>query len=214
MTVRIPEPPIPSLWLLDANVLFSEWSCFFCVTLAMRAKASLFYTPLVEEEAFRNLVRLGRLSPEDALTRRAVLAGALSAHLDHSDASGYLDDVKFVQEKDRPIAASALKATHDTGQAVGLITWNIKDFPRKQLLKKRVVRYTPDELATKILTCTDTAVMDLLKTTLDQVHHFSKEYPLIKPTGFVLKAHPSPQTKEQWSEFLKRNRLNLLLKKM
>ncbi|MDX1669056.1 MAG: hypothetical protein R3194_06550, partial [Limnobacter sp.] len=122
MSVRIPEPAVPGHWLLDANVLFSEWARFFCSVLAQQYSASVFFTPLVEEEAFRNLVRLNRLSPEDAATRRQSLPLSLSAELDDSEASAYLADVAFVQEKDRPIAASALAAVHRLGCHVGLVT--------------------------------------------------------------------------------------------
>lgn len=214
MSVRIPEPPIPDYWLLDANVLFSDWSRFFCATLAERMQAELFYTPLVEEEAFRNLIRLQRLSPEDARVRRQTLSAVLPATLEQTDAGAYLSDLKFVQEKDRPIAASALKACHERNKHVGLITWNIKDFPRKQLLKKRVVRYTPDELAVKVIQHTRWSPQDLLAASMKKLREFVALYPLVAPTEFSLKSQPEPETEEEWIAFLKRNRLNLMSKIM
>lgn len=214
MSVRIPEPPIPDYWLLDANVLFSDWSRFFCAALAERVQAQLFYTPLTEEEAFRNLVRLNRLSEADAATRRQNLSEVLPAVRDETDANAYLADLQFVQEKDRPIAASALKAVHDRNKSVGLLTWNVKDFPRKQLLKKQVVRYTPDELAVKIVTETGWSTKQLLENAMEKVQDFAKNYPLLEPTEFSQRSQPIPQNLEQWLEFLKRNRLNLVGRKL
>lgn len=212
MSVRIPEPPVPDHWLLDANVLFSEWARFFCAVLAQKASATLFFTPLIEEEAFRNLVRLNRLSQEDALTRRQSLPDSLPAELDQTDATGYLPDVQFVQAKDRPIAASALSCVHRLGRNVGLITWNVKDFPRKPLLKKGVVRYTPDELAVKLLKIHGWPARELLDQTKGKMLAYQKSFPLQQPTDFSLRAQPWPENAEQWGDFLRRNRLYLFEK--
>lgn len=210
MSVRIPEPEIPKRWLLDANVIFSEWSRLFCVELASRWGANLAITPLIEEEAFRNLIKLGRITSVDAERQRLALCGVLGADMLHANADAYLNDVKFVDQKDRPIAASALWMHHEYHADVALVTWNIKDFPRKQLLKKRVVRYTPDELAVAVCRKRGLAPAEVLDCALARlVRHFG-QHPLLEPTTFVQKARPLPSDELSWQDFLKRNRLNLL----
>lgn len=212
MSVRLPEPPIPTRWLLDANVIFSEWSRLFCVEMAQRHSATLFFTPLIEEEAFRNLLRLGRVSELDAARQRQQLAEVLGAKILHTDCSPYLADVKFVDAKDQPIAATALQMHHEFQSDIGLITWNVKDFPRKQLLKKRVVRYTPDELAVALCKLQGVSASELLEATLQRLKNHFDAHSLLEPTSYALKAKPLPTDFESWQDFLKRNRLNNLAK--
>lgn len=188
-------------------MLFSEWSALFCSVLAARHGARVVYTPLIEEEAFRNLVRLGRISQADAVRLRAIYPQEIPATVLATDPSGYLADVRFVHEKDRPIAAAALQHSILEGQQVGLLTWNIRDFPRKPLLKKGVVRYTPDELAVRLSKLNSWNPFVLITETQARLQKFQRDYPQIEPTDFQQKARPWPESREQWADFLKRNRL-------
>ncbi len=199
--------PIPQHWLLDANVLFSEWMRVFCATLADEVGARLYYTPLIEEEAFRNLCRLGRLSQRDAQVQRQTLSSLLPAWVHQQDDSAYLADVDCVQKKDKPIAASALGLAVQNNATVALLTWNIKDFPRRQLLRKRVARYTPDEMAIQVLNQVQASGLTLLSHSQTRFMQYLQACPRLEPTLYDLKAKPWPEQLAQWSDFLKRNRL-------
>jgi hypothetical protein len=202
------KPSVPKHWVLDANVLFSEWSLAFVHTLAQRCQAQLYWTPLIEHECFRNLVRLNRLHPEDAQTQQATLAHRLGACVLDGDYSAYWADVRAVDEKDRHVAATALALKHQTDQYVALLTWNVKDFPRKQLLKLGVVRYSLDDLACELLLADGASVQPLLQASAQQLHdQLEKAPPKSHPTDFQLKAKPIPNTREEWLVFLARNRL-------
>jgi hypothetical protein len=135
VSVVLGKPEVPKHWLLDANVLFSEWTRWLMVALARHHGATLYYTPHIENECYRNLVRLGRLHPEDADRERAELPSRLNAVLLPQNHEPYLADVRQVDEKDRHVAASALALKHQLIQPVGLLTWNLKDFPRKPLVE-------------------------------------------------------------------------------
>ncbi|MDX1669066.1 MAG: hypothetical protein R3194_06600, partial [Limnobacter sp.] len=93
-----------------------------------------------------------------------------------------------------------------------LVTWNIKDFPRKPLLKKGIVRYTPDELAVKLVKQQGWSPQVLLDETLNRIQHYQKAFPLQKPTEFAMRSQPWPNEPEQWVDFLHRNRLYLFEK--
>lgn len=212
MTVKIPEPPIPSVWVLDANVLFSDWARALLLCLSSLAGARLCWSPLVEDEAFRNLVRLGRLTPEDAQSQRQAMAVWMQAQLLPQANPAYFDDLKSVDEKDRHVAALALELHHQQQAYIGLVTWNSKDFPRKPLMKKGIVRYSPDDLAFLMLSNprSEPSPLQFLESTLQEVLNFKSQHPLSAPTEFAQRARPWPQTGDEWQDFLTRNRMHRL----
>nr|WP_306815284.1 PIN domain-containing protein [Limnobacter parvus] len=193
--------------MLDANVIFSEWTRWLLVVLAHRHNATLYWTPHIENECYRNLVRLGRLHPDDALAERLALPGRLNATLLPQQHEPYLADVKQVDEKDRHVAAAALALKHQIQSPVGLITWNLKDFPRKPLLKLGLVRFSPDELCTESFKGTEDPLPCLLQTIATmQAETLSKNYNF--PTVYQSKAQALPATEQDWLEFLPRNRMH------
>lgn len=206
---------MPQHWVLDANVLFSEWSLAFVYTLAQRCQAQLYWTPLIERECFRNLVRLRRLHPDDASLQQSTLAQRMHAHVLDGDYSAYIADVRAVDEKDRHVAAAALALKHQTAEYVALLTWNVKDFPRKQLLKLGVVRYNLDDLACEWLGTQQGPLWPLLQASAEQLkQQLEIAPPKSHPTDFQLKAQPMPETAEEWLSFLSRNRLHRLAKRL
>lgn len=207
MSVVLGKPEVPMHWLLDANVIFSEWTRWLLVVLAQRHGARLYWTPHIENECYRNLVRLGRLHADDAVLERAALPGRLNATLLPQQHEPYLADVRQVEEKDRHVAASALALKHHTQVPVGLITWNLKDFPRKPLLKLGLVRFSPDDLCIELMQKSDDLMPCLEQTVqamLAAVATASSQF----PTAYQAKAQPLPATPEEWLAFLARNRMH------
>lgn len=201
---------MPNHWVLDANILFSEWSLALIWVLAQHQQAQLYWTPIIEHECFRNLVRLKRLHADDAADQQAHLAVRLGAHRLCEDYSAYLADVCAVDAKDRHVAAAALALRHQTAQPVGLLTWNLKDFPRRNLLKLGVVRYSVDELACEVAGSAAQAWHLLDASVHALAAQLTKAPPKSHPTPFQLKASPLPTNQEQWLPFLARNRLHRL----
>lgn len=202
-------PPTPAHWVLDANILFSEWGRWLMVTLANAAPANLYWTELIEEECYRNLVRLGRIHPEDASRQRRVLSTHMNAKVESAPGETLALDLKSVHEKDRHVAATALSLRHRHNTPVGLITWNIKDFPKRALLKLGVVRYTPDELALDVWKTAQQG-LNALQTASQNMILFHAECPVMHVTDYQQKARPLPVSENDWLEFLGRNRLHKL----
>lgn len=176
------------------------------LALAQHHNATLYFTPHIENECYRNLVRLGRIHPEDASAERAELHQRLNAVLLPQNHEPYLADVRQVDEKDRHVAGSALALKHLLQQPVGLLTWNLKDFPRKPLLKLGLVRLSPDELclelqknAADIKACLDLSV--------ELMQSFLSTQSIQFPTVYQSKAQPLPCSIDQWLNFLARNRM-------
>lgn len=213
MSVILGKPEVPKHWLLDANVLFSEWSRWLMVVLAQHHQARLYWTPHIENECYRNLVRLGRLHPDDSDRERAALPARLGGVLLPQAHEPYLADVRAVDEKDRHVAASALALKHQLQCPVGLLTWNLKDFPRKQLLKLGVVRYSPDELFVEMQK-SGADPLTLLEQTAQQMQASLQANPLQFPTDYQLKANPLPRLRDEWPSFLGRNRMHLTAKRV
>lgn len=213
MSVVLGKPEVPKHWLLDANVLFSEWTRWLMVALARHHGATLYYTPHIENECYRNLVRLGRLHPEDADRERAALPSRLNAVLLPQNHEPYLADVRQVDEKDRHVAASALALKHQLHQPVGLLTWNLKDFPRKPLLKLGLVRFSPDELCLELLKNSGDIAANLAAS-VELMQSALASNSLQTPTVYQIKAQPLPCSIEEWLDFLARNRMHKTAKSL
>lgn len=207
MSVLLGKPEVPQHWLLDANVLFSEWTRWLMVALAERHQAKLYWTPHIENECYRNLVRLGRLHPIDAELERAALPERLNAVLLPKNHEPYLADVRQVDEKDRHVAGAALALKHQLQAPVGLLTWNLKDFPRKPLLKLGLVRLSPDELCLELLKKEEDRLAWLNQTN-NKMKKAMAQQALNFPTPYQLKAQPLPCSAADWLEFLGRNRMH------
>ncbi|MCQ8896932.1 PIN domain-containing protein [Limnobacter humi] len=207
MSVLLAKPALPKHWVLDANVLFSDWCRALLLELAQRHGATLHWTPVIENECFRNLVRLQRLSEADGIAHRAALPTVMSAQVLTDDYTACVADVKCVDEKDRHVAAAALHLKHRLAQPVAVVTWNIRDFPRKNLLKLGVVRYTPDEVLLDI--CPEPSLLlDLLQASLGRLAVILQQLPVHEPSPHRQQGRPAPETPAQWLDFLDRNRLH------
>lgn len=207
MSVVLSKPAVPKHWVLDANILFSEWTRWLCQTLADRNGCTLYWTDQIEDECFRNLIRLGRLHPDDAQRDRDSLAtrhGATRLDIDHQP---YCADVRAVHEKDRHVAATALALRHQLQSPVALLTWNLKDFPRKQLLKLGVVRFNLDELCVDLCPSAELIQSNLNQTNQSMVNGLMSSPPQF-PTPFQSKASPLPVNAGQWQIFLARNKMH------
>lgn len=202
---------MPKVWVLDANVLFSDWARALLHCLAKQHQAQLCWSTLIEDEVFRNLLRLKRLSPADAHIQRAGMVSLLNGNILPEANPAYFPDLKCVDEKDRHVAALALALHHQQNSMVGLITWNSKDFPRKPLLKKGIVRYSPDDLMFALLSNPQEG-QAVLQQSLDETLAFKQQLPLQEPTEYLNRARPWPDSEESWKDFLSRNRMHRVSK--
>lgn len=168
---------------------------------------------MIEDEVFRNLVRLNRLTATDAQIQRAGMAGLLEGTLMPQANAAYFPDLKCVDEKDRHVAALALEQVHQQQTMIALITWNSKDFPRKPLMKKGIVRYSPDDLMFALIADAQQA-QSLLHNSLEQALAFKQQIPLQEPTEYLSRAKPWPDSAETWQDFLSRNRMHRVSKKI
>ncbi|NJM32194.1 MAG: PIN domain-containing protein [Limnobacter sp.] len=207
---------IPQHWVLDANVLFSDWARWLCVGLAARHQSQLYWTPQIEEEVFRNLQNTGRISAADVQMQRLVLPGAMGAQVLTEPFEAYLHDVQPVDPKDRHVAAAALGLRHRQGQSVAIVTWNVRDFARQKLTPNGVAVLTPEQVVLGLSAAqnptTTRTLLGVFEQALNDLEAFYKQHPLAGVSLAKNRARPRPRTDLEWKDFLIRNRMNRVCK--
>ena len=190
---------------LDANALFSDWQRAIWLALADSSQAvQLYHSETVLDECFRNLIRLGHLTPEGAAIVRKQWTEHPSVRVVEAF-DAYWSDVSSVHEKDRHVAAAALKVRHlNAVSQVQLLTWNIRDFPKPPLKRVGVIRSSPDEFLLQMFKHDAQATQQLLHASLalaqTQRHQLQDSL-----SAYQQRASGFPQSPGEWPDFLKRN---------
>lgn len=189
---------------LDANALFSDWQRAVWLSLADELTGiHLHHSDLVLDECFRNLLRLEHLTPSGAeQARQQWLNHPRVSGIDAFDA--YFEDVRSVHEKDRHVAAAALKCRHlHQVPDVQLLTWNVRDFPRPALKRVGVVRISPDEFLLQMFKRDAVLVHRVLQSSLQlaQTHRARMADAL---SLYQQRASGFPSCASEWPDFLRR----------
>ena len=208
---------VPHLLFLDANALFSDWQRALWLSFAETfAFVRLSHSALVLDECFRNLRRLGHLTEAGANVSRQ-LWEAHPAVGCISDFDAYLADVRTVHEKDRHVAAAALKWRHQVSQtahengvnqrpeqsAIALLTWNIRDFPKPALRRVGIERWSPDEWLRHCIREAPRQTLTILGNSLEraQAHRTQLADCL---SDYQQRASGFPVSLSGWPDFLRR----------
>jgi hypothetical protein len=133
---------LPRIVLVDANVFFAPRMRDLFMYLHEAEVINVHWTREIEAEWTRNVI--GKQSAD----RQAIqdcLQG-MRAAAEGWEVLGYekhIDRFEAVDLKDRHVAAAAYKLSLDDwpGQAVALVTKNVRDFPRNAFKDTKVVRY-------------------------------------------------------------------------
>jgi len=145
--------PAPFIVLLDANVLFP----FSLRDTLLRAAAAGFYqmrwSSRILDEVTRNLVATGAMPVEKARRLRAIM----EREFPEAEVTGYEHLIAAMknQEKDRHVAAAAVKAS-----AQVITTWNLKDFGE---LPEGVEAQSPDVFLCNLLDLDPESFVELLR---------------------------------------------------
>ncbi len=189
-------------------MLFSEWQRALLLSFHRQSVVRLHWTAEILDECFRNLKRLGRLNDAGCQFHAGVLSSECPQAL-CLPAPAYLADVKAVDDKDRHVAAAALSLRHQLSQSevvpVILLTWNIKDFPKKPLHRLHIVRSTPDEWLTVWMT--HHSLADSMSVLGDAARYMQawRERLGDSLTVYQQRSPFVPEKPDAWPEFLHRN---------
>ena len=134
---------LPRVVLVDANVFFAPRMRDVFMLLRERGLVNLHWTKEIESEWTRNVIaEQGTDSRDIALCVRGMRDAAPDWEV-----TGYAKHAArfaLVNANDRHVAAAAYKASLDDwpGQAVGLVTNNLKDFPQVAFAGTLVAPYS------------------------------------------------------------------------
>lgn len=133
----------PRVVLIDANVFFAPRMRDLVMHLHADELINVHWTREIESEWTRNIVAK---QGADGEAIQACLEGMRDA-VPGWEVTGYskhVDKFQAVDAKDRHVAAAAYKLSLDDwpGQAVALVTKNVKDFPAKAFGETEVTRFS------------------------------------------------------------------------
>lgn len=189
-------------------MLFSEFQRALVKVVSDSLALEPVWTAEILDECFRNLVRLGRITPAAAQIQQMQLRQLFPKAL-QAPACQYIADVKPVDEKDRHVAALALKLYHDhvfatgTAQTVWLLTWNIRDFPARPLRRLGIERLSPDEWLCGLIQSQPTKALLWLEQAAALMCELGKALG-DERTSFQEKSPGIPDSADQWPAFLHR----------
>jgi len=131
----------PSVVVFDACVLYPFHLRNIVVQIAVDRLVDARWTDEIHGEWIRNLV-VDR--PGIPVDRLLVTRKLMNDALPDATVTGYeahIEAVTLPDPRDRHVVAAAIKA-----RASVVLTWNLRDFPTRELKKHELVRQTPDVL--------------------------------------------------------------------
>jgi PIN domain len=138
----VPDPPIV---ILDACILYPFHLRNIIIQIAVDRLIDARWSHEIHDEWIRNLVAD---VPGIPIERLQITCKLMNDALPHATVTGYrahLEAVTLPDPDDRHVVAAAITA----GASI-ILTWNLRDFPTKELKKHGLLRRTPDVFLTDL----------------------------------------------------------------
>jgi PIN domain-containing protein len=135
----------PSVVIFDACILYPFHLRNIVVQIAVDRLVDARWTDEIHDEWIRNLVAD---LPGIPIERLQITRKLMNDALPDATVTGYrahLEAITLPDPDDRHVVAAAIKA----GASV-ILTWNLRDFPTKELKNHGLVRQTPDVFLTDL----------------------------------------------------------------
>ncbi len=135
----------PAIVILDACVLYPFHLRNIIVQIAADRLVDARWTDEIHNEWIRNLVAD---VPGIPIERMRITRKLMNDALPDATVTGYqmhIEAVTMPDPDDRHVVAAAITAGEST-----IITWNVRDFPTRELKKHGLVRQTPDIFLTDL----------------------------------------------------------------
>lgn len=169
----------PPALVLDACALIP---IRLATTLLWLAEARLFqplWSEIILDEVQRNLPRVG-VSPEQASRRVALMRKSFGSEALVGDFEELIEQMNC-DPKDRHVLAAAVHAG-----AVGILTFNVRDFPRQAVEPHGIEVHQPDIFLTRLLLDHPEAVLSTLDAAVGNFRN-----PPTSLTDFFLALRPT-----------------------
>jgi predicted nucleic acid-binding protein len=135
----------PSVVIFDACILYPFHLRNIVVQIAVDRLVDARWSDEIHDEWIRNLVAD---VPGIPVERLQITSKLMNDALPHATVTGYrahLEAITLPDPDDRHVVAAAITA----GASV-ILTWNLRDFPTKELKKHGLVRQNPDAFLTAL----------------------------------------------------------------
>jgi len=135
----------PLIAVLDANVLYPFFQRDFLLNLGYEELYSPKWTDEIEDEWVSNLVQK-RPDISDKLDRTVTLMNRAFPDAKISGYQHHITTLTLPDKKDRHVLASAIECRADV-----IITYNLSDFPEKELSKYDIRALNPDTFIIELI---------------------------------------------------------------
>lgn len=135
----------PSVVIFDACILYPFHLRNIVVQIAVDRLVDARWTDEIHDEWIRNLTADG---PDILVERLQITRKLMNDALPDATVTGYrahLEAITLPDPNDRHVVAAAI-----TAGASGILTWNLRDFPTRELKKHGLVRQNPDVFLTDL----------------------------------------------------------------
>lgn len=161
--------------LLDACVLYPAPLRDLLMTLGTHCPIKLRWSALIHDEWMRNLLaNRNDLTDAQVERTRSLMDQAIPDAL-VTDFEPVIDSLVLPDPDDRHVLAAAIQAKADA-----IVTWNIKDFPAKNLKSHHLVRLNPDAFIMDVITTHEELAIAAIQSMRSRLRH-----PPVSPTNLL-----------------------------
>ena len=130
----------PQVAIYDACVLYPFHLRNLLIQCAVDRLVEARWTDEIHDEWIRNLIAKTPEVSEERLTKTRNLMNAVVPHAIVSGYENLIPGIALPDPDDRHVVAAAVRAG-----ASQIVTWNVRDFPSKELSKHGLAKKTPDQ---------------------------------------------------------------------
>lgn len=132
--------------VFDANVMYPAPLRSFLMYMAVSGDFRARWTEMIHDEWIRNLLKNRPDLTEDKLNRIRTLMNSKVPGSIVTGFEGLISSIELPDADDRHVVAAAIQT-----RAEAIITFNLKDFPDKELSKYGITALHPDEFISNLL---------------------------------------------------------------
>lgn len=150
------ETPVRAV--LDANVLYANFSRDLFLSLFAAKLYEARWTDLINNEWVRNLIQKEPDLSQEKLQRTVKLMNTIDNNALVKDYEHLIETLELPDQDDRHVVAAAIVSESST-----IVTWNLKDFPARALKEWGLVAESPDVFIEKLLNIDPDSVVSVLR---------------------------------------------------
>lgn len=152
----------PLLTVLDTCVLMHTFTRNLLLRLGEKGICTPLWSDEIHDEWLRNAPRIWKVEDNIVEQEWQTMQARFPQSLIHIEVEKYPLRFKRIDQKDRHVALCAFVGQQSLGQTSStLLTWNIKDFHKKELRDQGITLATPDQFLSEIWSTQSSLLQEL-----------------------------------------------------